>query len=79
MKNIAIFGETKNKIAFSASKFNYKNIYIFDSLKQSVLFLFEKSLPGEIVLLSPACASFDQFENFEHRGYVFKNIVNGLK
>ncbi len=79
VKNIAIFGETKNKIAFSASKFNCKNIYIFDSLKRCVLFLFEKSLPGEIVLLSPACASFDQFENFEHRGNVFKNIVDGLK
>jgi UDP-N-acetylmuramoylalanine--D-glutamate ligase len=34
--------------------------------------------PGEVVLLSPACASFDMFENFEHRGRVFKALVLGL-
>jgi len=33
---------------------------------------------GEIVLLSPACSSFDMFENYEHRGNEFKRIVNGL-
>ncbi|MGH9629071.1 MAG: glutamate ligase domain-containing protein, partial [Bryobacteraceae bacterium] len=33
---------------------------------------------GEIVLLAPACASFDQFENFEHRGRVFKDAVKAL-
>ncbi len=35
--------------------------------------------PGDTVLLAPACASFDQFENFEHRGRVFKEIVNSLQ
>lgn len=34
--------------------------------------------PGDVVLLAPACASFDQFENFEHRGRVFKELVRGL-
>ena len=35
----------------------------------------EAAQPGEIVLLAPACSSFDQFENYEHRGQVFKELV----
>jgi UDP-N-acetylmuramoylalanine--D-glutamate ligase len=37
-----------------------------------------KAAPGDVVLLAPACASFDQFQNFEHRGKVFKSIVSQL-
>ena len=38
----------------------------------------ELASPGEVVLLAPACASFDQFENYEHRGRVFKEAVRAL-
>jgi UDP-N-acetylmuramoylalanine--D-glutamate ligase len=34
---------------------------------------------GEVVLLAPACSSFDQFESYEHRGRVFKELVNELR
>jgi len=39
---------------------------------------FEAARPGDIVLLAPACASFDQFQNFEHRGRVFVELVREL-
>jgi len=35
--------------------------------------------PGDIVLFAPACASFDQFQSYEHRGRVFKEVVRGLE
>jgi UDP-N-acetylmuramoylalanine--D-glutamate ligase len=45
------------------------------TLQQAVTRAAEASLPGDIVLLAPACSSFDQFESYEHRGRVFKDIV----
>lgn len=39
----------------------------------------KNALPGDTVLLAPACSSFDQFQSYEHRGRVFKDLVNGLQ
>jgi UDP-N-acetylmuramoylalanine--D-glutamate ligase len=36
------------------------------------------AIPGDVVLLAPACSSFDQFENYEHRGRTFRKIVHEL-
>jgi UDP-N-acetylmuramoylalanine--D-glutamate ligase len=49
------------------------------SMEEAVKLAKDASLPGDIVLLSPACASFDMFDNYEHRGKVFKELVNQLK
>jgi UDP-N-acetylmuramoylalanine--D-glutamate ligase len=46
------------------------------TLDQAVAKAAEAAQPGEIVLLAPACSSFDQFENYEHRGQVFKELVH---
>ncbi len=49
------------------------------TLDRAVRLGFERARPGDIVLLAPACASFDQFQNFEHRGRVFKQLVRQLE
>jgi UDP-N-acetylmuramoylalanine--D-glutamate ligase len=48
------------------------------TLSEAVSAAAAKARPGQVVLLSPACASFDQFDNFEHRGKVFKALVGTL-
>jgi UDP-N-acetylmuramoylalanine--D-glutamate ligase len=49
-----------------------------DSLKEAVKVSAEKAVPGDSVLLSPACASWGMFDNYEQRGRLFKEYVNDL-
>jgi len=49
------------------------------TLEAAIAHAYRHGQPGDTVLLAPACASFDQFRSFEHRGEVFKEIVNGLE
>jgi len=49
-----------------------------ETIERAVALAHEKASAGDVVLLAPACASFDQFENYEHRGRVFKGLVQGL-
>jgi UDP-N-acetylmuramoylalanine--D-glutamate ligase len=49
------------------------------TLKCAVGHAWENAQPGDTVLLAPACASFDQFQSYEHRGRAFKDLVNGLR
>jgi UDP-N-acetylmuramoylalanine--D-glutamate ligase len=48
-------------------------------MKNAITSSFQSAEPGDIVLLAPACASFDMFDSFEHRGRVFKEEVQSLK
>ena len=49
-----------------------------DDFTEAVCLARQKALPGDVVILSPACASFDRFKNFEERGRLFKDIVNAF-
>ncbi|NJO01010.1 MAG: hypothetical protein HC880_04330 [Bacteroidia bacterium] len=53
-------------------------IYQTDNMRDAVEQAFELSRSGDIILLSPACASFDLFKNYEDRGDQFKKAVNKL-
>jgi len=48
------------------------------TLEQAIALAHERASAGDTVLLAPACSSFDQFENYEHRGRVFKELVAAL-
>ncbi|OGS44479.1 MAG: UDP-N-acetylmuramoylalanine--D-glutamate ligase [Elusimicrobia bacterium RIFOXYD2_FULL_34_15] len=77
VKKIIAIGESKKKI-YSELK-DSTEIILLDNIDQAVKKAKEISLHGDIVLLSPACSSFDQFNNYEERGKYFKQIVNYLK
>jgi UDP-N-acetylmuramoylalanine--D-glutamate ligase len=54
-------------------------LYSCVTLEKAVAAAAAAARPGEVVLLAPACSSFDQFESYEHRGRVFKQIVHELR
>jgi UDP-N-acetylmuramoylalanine--D-glutamate ligase len=49
------------------------------TMERAVAWAQQEAKAGDVVLLAPACASFDQFENYEHRGRVFKQLVGALE
>jgi UDP-N-acetylmuramoylalanine--D-glutamate ligase len=77
IKGILAIGEAREKV-FNQLGHAFP-VQFAESLGEAVRLAFEMAFPGETVLLSPGCASFDQFENYEHRGKVFKAAVADLK
>ena len=78
VKHIYCYGETKNRIYEWAT--NQKiDCTMFNTLKEATLKAYEVSKDKDVILLSPSCASWDQYKCMEDRGNEFKNIVNELK
>ena len=76
VKFLILIGDAKKKIAKSLNGF--KNKIEADTLENAVKEGYKRAKNGDIVLLSPACASFDMFRDYEDRGEQFKEIVNRL-
>lgn len=77
IKGIIAIGEAKQKI-FNELGSAFP-VQFTTTLEEAVQLAFSLAHPGETVLLSPGCASFDMFENYEHRGRAFKTAVAGLR
>ncbi|GAB6182515.1 UDP-N-acetylmuramoyl-L-alanine--D-glutamate ligase [Thermodesulfovibrio hydrogeniphilus] len=76
VKTLILIGEAAEKIAKALG--DLVPHYFENDMKSAILKAKEVAQKGDVVLLSPGCASFDMFKNFEHRGDVFKEIVNSL-
>lgn len=74
VKCVVCFGETKNRIEEFCTDLNIK-CYKNDTLKEAMNVVKDICTPGDVVLLSPACASWDQYDRFEDRGDEFKKLV----
>jgi UDP-N-acetylmuramoylalanine--D-glutamate ligase len=76
VKGAFLIGETREKIRAAWSLFTPCTLK--DSLIEAVTEAAASAVSGDVVLLSPACSSFDQFQNYQHRGDVFRQAVAGL-
>jgi UDP-N-acetylmuramoylalanine--D-glutamate ligase len=77
VKGMALIGEAKE--GMDGALGGLTETVKVDTLEDAVHWAFSKAVPGDVVLLSPACSSFDMFENYQERGKRFKSIVYGLE
>ncbi len=78
VKKLILIGATREKIARDALACGFTDYQFAETFEEAVLTAAEAASPGEAVLLSPACASWGMFPNYEVRGEKFKEIVNSL-
>ncbi|MDR3052184.1 MAG: UDP-N-acetylmuramoyl-L-alanine--D-glutamate ligase, partial [Oscillospiraceae bacterium] len=80
IRHVVLIGATAQKIAAALDNAGYKSYeHAGSDMARAVDACRALAGPGWNVLLSPACASFDMFKDFEHRGEVFKQLVQGLR
>ena len=79
VKYLVLIGQTREKIQEAAHKCGFMNTILADNLEEAVSICTQKAEKGDAVLLSPACASWGQFDNYEQRGDKFKEYVLRMK
>ncbi len=75
---LVLIGQTKEKIAASCDKIGFKDYVFAESLAEAVEIAYKNAQSGDCCLLSPACASWGMFKNYQQRGTMFKELVGGL-
>ncbi len=78
VKTLITFGETADKLQQTGEKAGIQTILRVDNVEKAVPAAFENSEEGDVILLSPACASWDQYRTFEERGDIFIKAVHTL-
>lgn len=78
VRYLVLIGQTRDQIAECAKGHGFHDIMYAEDLKEAVQVCASYANPGDNVLLSPACASWGQFANYEERGRKFKEYVRGL-
>lgn len=78
VKAVITFGETKQKLVEAAEKAGVKQIHVVKNVEEAVPVAFSFSEVGDVILLSPACASWDQYKSFEIRGDKFIEAIENL-
>lgn len=79
VRKLVLIGQTREKIAECARRHGFLDVELCDSLEEAVDLCYRNAKSGEAVLLSPACASWGMFRDYEERGRVFKECVRGLQ
>lgn len=75
VKGLVLIGQTAEKIKECANRHGFYDVVILKEFKEAVDYCHDHAKSGEAVLLSPACASWGMFDNYEQRGSIFKEIV----
>lgn len=79
VKEMVLIGKTADKIEQTARRYGFNAIHRADSFEEAFNLCTRLAVPGDCVLLSPACASWGMFNNYEERGNLFKSLVKSLR
>ncbi|MCX5970108.1 MAG: UDP-N-acetylmuramoyl-L-alanine--D-glutamate ligase [Coprothermobacterota bacterium] len=79
-KLVVLFGKTRERIAAACLDLGFQEFQLEEgSLCQALQRARKAAVPGDVILFSPACASFDMFQDFEHRGEIFKELIRKME